>query len=505
MQNSSYSQSRSTKHLHHCHCSSSSSVPLHCITMAESTSMSPYLLFLLSLSLIMPNGTHSYDNNTFNLQKLQKKQQSVAPGCLLPESRREKGAIILEMKDRGQWSGNKDNWLEKQLELDIVHVRSIQNHIRKKASGHIEDSSETQVPLTSGVKFQTLNYIVSVGLGSQNMTMIVDTGSDLTWVQCEPCRSCYNQKEPLFKSSNSPSFQSILCNSTICQSLQSGTGNSGACDSNPSTCDYVVNYGDGSYTRGELGVEKLSFGGISVSNFVFGCGRNNKGLFGGASGIMGLGRSDLSMISQTNATFGGVFSYCLPSIQAGASGSLVMGNQSEVFKNVTPIAYTRMVPNLQLSTFYILNLTGIDVGGVALQNLSFGNGGVILDSGTVISRLPPSVYNAVKAKFLEEFSGLPSAPGFSILDTCFNLTGYKEVNIPTINMHFEGNAELNVDVTGIFYLVKEDASRVCLALASLSDEYEMGIIGNYQQRNQRVIYDAELSKVGFAAEPCSFT
>ncbi|XP_027926853.1 aspartyl protease family protein At5g10770-like [Vigna unguiculata] len=489
-------------HLHHCHCSSSSSLLLHCITMAESTYL---LLFLLSLFLIMPNGAHSYDNNTFYLQKSQKKHQNRAPGCLLPQSRREKGAIILEMKDRGEWSGEKDNWHEKQLALDVLHVRSIQNHIRKTTSRHIEDSSETQVPLISGVKFQTLNYIVSVGLGSQNMTMIVDTGSDLTWVQCEPCLSCYNQKGPLFKSSNSTSFQSILCNSTTCQSLQSGTGNSGACDSNPSSCDYVVNYGDGSYTRGELGFEKLSFGGISVSNFVFGCGRNNKGLFGGASGIMGLGRSELSMISQTNATFGGVFSYCLPSIRNGASGSLVMGNQSEVFKNVTPIAYTRMVPNLQLSTFYILNLTGIDVGGVALQNLSFGNGGVILDSGTVISRLAPSVYNAVKAKFLEEFSGFPSAPGFSILDTCFNLTGYEEVNIPTISMHFEGNAELNVDATGIFYLVKEDASRVCLALASVSDEYEMGIIGNYQQRNQRVIYDAKLSKVGFAAEACSFT
>lgn len=202
------------------------------------------------------------------------------------------------------------------------------------------------------------------------------------------------------------------------------------------------------------------------------------------------------------------FSYCLPSTdQAGASGSLVMGNQSGVFKNVTPIAYTRMLPNLQLSNFYILNLTGIDVGGVSLhvQASSFGNGGVILDSGTVISRLAPSVYKALKAKFLEQFSGFPSAPGFSILDTCFNLTGYDQVNIPTISMYFEGNAELNVDATGIFYLVKEDASRVCLALASLSDEYEMGIIGNYQQRNQRVLYDAKLSQVGFAKEPCTFT
>ncbi|XP_061373131.1 aspartyl protease family protein At5g10770-like [Gastrolobium bilobum] len=466
-------------------------------------------LSLASLYLIFANGVHSFEEKTFNVKKLQRKQQhGTIPGCLLPESRREKGAIILEMKDRGHCLEKNTDWNrrhKKQLVMDGLLVRSIQNQFRKMVSSQIADASEAQVPLTSGIKLQTLNYIVTMGLGGQNMTMIVDTGSDLTWVQCEPCESCYNQQGPLFKPSTSPSYQSILCNSTTCQSLPFATGNSGACGSNSSTCDYVVNYGDGSYTTGELGVEHLSFGGISVSNFVFGCGRNNKGLFGGTSGLIGLGRSDLSVISQTKATFGGVFSYCLPSTDAEASGSLVIGNESAVFKNVTPIAYTRMLPNPQLSNFYILNLTGINVGGVAMQASGFGNGGILLDSGTVITRLAPSVYKAVKEEFTKQFSGFPSAPGFSILDTCFNLTGYQEVNIPTIRMYFEDNAELNVDVTGIFYLVKKDASLVCLALASLSDEYEIGIVGNYQQRNQRVIYDTKQSKVGFAGEPCSFT
>ncbi|KAJ1428463.1 Xylanase inhibitor, C-terminal [Sesbania bispinosa] len=452
--------------------------------------MLPSFLSLVFLCLIIANGVQSFEEKIFKVQKLQRKQQHGTLGCLLPESRREKGAIILEMKERSHCSEKKANWnrrVKKQLILDDLFVLSIQNRIKKMASTQISDASETHVPLTSGIKFQTLNYIVSIGLSGQNMTMIVDTGSDLTWVQCEPCKSCYNQKGPLFKPSTSPSYQSIQCNSTTCQSLQFATGNSGACGSNPSTCNYVVNYGDGSYTSGDLGVEHLNFGGISVSNFVFGCGRNNKGLFGGASGLMGLGRSYLSMISQTSATFGGVFSYCLPSTESGASGSLVMGNESIVFKNVTPISYTRMVPNPQLSTFYILNLTGINVGGVAVQASSFGNSGILLDSGTVITRLPPSVYKALKAEFLKQFSSFPSAPGFSILDTCFNLTGYEEVNTPTIRMYFEDNAELNVDVSGIFYFVKQDASQVCLALASLSDDYEIGIIGNYQQRNQRKV------------------
>ncbi|KAJ1429212.1 Xylanase inhibitor, C-terminal [Sesbania bispinosa] len=444
----------------------------------------------------------------FNVQMLQRKQQLGTLGCLLPESRREKGAIILEMKDRGYCSEKKIHWnrrLQKQLILDDLHVRSMQNRIRKMVSSHSVEASQIQIPLASGINLQTLNYIVTMGLGNQNMTVIIDTGSDLTWVQCEPCMSCYNQQGPVFKPSTSSSYNSILCNSSTCQSLQSATGNTGPCAGNQSACNYAVNYGDGSYTNGELGVEHLSFGGISVSNFVFGCGRNNKGLFGGVSGLMGLGRSYLSLISQTNDTFGGVFSYCLPTIEAGSSGSLVMGNESSVFKNLTPVAYTSMVPNPQLSNFYILNLTGIDVGGVALEALSFGNGGILIDSGTVITRLAPSIYKALKAEFLKQFSGYPSAPGFSILDTCFNLTGYQEVSIPTISMYFEDNAELNVDVAGIFYIVKEDASQVCLALASLSDEDDIAIIGNYQQRNQRVIYDIKQSKVGFAGESCSFT
>ncbi|KAF7843174.1 aspartyl protease family protein [Senna tora] len=479
--------------------------------MAKAMAFSSFFLSLVSLYLIIiANGVHSFgEKKTFKVQKMQAKQLLGPMGCLLPESRRQNGAVVLEMKDRGHCSEKKLSWnrrFQKQLVFDDLRVRSMQSQIRKMVSGHTEDDvTETQVPLTSGIVFETLNYVVTIGFGSQNMTVIVDTGSDLTWVQCKPCKSCYNQQGPLFNPSSSSSYQSVLCDSSICQSLQLAIGNSGPCGNNNITaCNYEVSYGDGSFSYGELALDYLTFGGVSVRNFVFGCGRNNKGLFGGTSGLMGLGRSKLSMISQTDATFGGVFSYCLPTVEAGASGSLVMGNEFSVFKNVTPIAYTRMVPNPQLPTFYILNLTGINVGDVPLKTPSFGNGGVIIDSGTVITRLAPSVYKALKAEFLKQFSGFPSVPGFSILDTCFNLTGYQEVNIPTIRIYFEDNVELNVDVNGIFYMVKEDASQVCLALASLSSEYETGIIGNYQQRNQRVVYDTKQSKVGFAGESCGF-
>ncbi|KAJ6428243.1 hypothetical protein OIU84_023625 [Salix udensis] len=270
---------------------------------------------------------------------------------------------------------------------------------------NIDDSVDsTLIPLTSGIRIQTLNYIVTLELGGRKMTVIVDTGSDLSWVQCQPCKRCYNQQDPVFNPSTSPSYQTVLCSSPACQSLEFATGNSGVCGSSPPTCNYVVNYGDGSYTGGELSMEHLNLGNsTTVNNFIFGCGRNNQGLFGGASGLVGLGRSSLSLISQTSAMFGGVFSYCLPITEAESSGSLIMGG------------------------------------------------------------------NSSRGRF-------PSAPAFMILDTCFNLSGYQET----------------------------DASQVCLAVASLSYENEVGIIGNYQQKNQRVIYDTKGSMLGFAAEACSF-
>lgn len=402
-------------------------------------------------------------------------------------------ATVLEMKHREHGK------LEKRIILDDVRVKSIQSRVC------VSTENEAQLPLSSGLNLQTLNYIVTMTLGGRNLTVIVDTGSDLSWVQCQPCRRCYIQPEPLFNPSISPSYQSVQCSSKTCQTLQYATGNSALCTKNPPLCNYAVSYGDGSYTHGELGKDHLVLGEIVVENFVFGCGRNNKGLFGATSGLMGLGRSDLSLISQTYDVFEGVFSYCLPDSDSGSSGSLTLGTDASFFKNSTPVSYTRMLQNPQIYSFYMLNLTGITIGGVGIEPSSFGKNGVLIDSGTVITRLPPSVYRGLKAELLKEMSGFPSAPGFSILDTCFNLSAYDEVSIPAVRMQFEGGAEMSVDVDGMFYFVKKDASQVCLAIASLAYEDEIGIIGNYQQRNTRVVYDIKQMKLGFAKEICSFS
>lgn len=418
-------------------------------------------------------------------------------------SRTVEGTTVLEMK---QTKPREADDVLKFLVSDDARVSSLQFRIRNGSNESAQEGSsmEVQIPLSSGVTLQTLNYVVAIELGGRKMTVIVDTGSDLTWVQCKPCTSCYNQQDPVFDPSASSSYRNIPCNSPTCDSLSLATGNSGVCGTDEQSCSYSLSYGDGSYSHGVLSSESINLGGTLVKNFIFGCGESNQGLFGGTSGLMGLGRTQLSLVSQTAFQFGGVFSYCLPASEFDSSGSLVLGSNSSVYKNSTPIVYTRLISDPLQGPFYYLNLTSISVGGMTLQASGFSNGRILIDSGTVITRLVPSIYRALRDEFVKQFSGFSPAPAFSILDTCFNLTGYTEVSVPTLRLQFEGEVELDVDATGVLYFVQKDASQVCLALASLLYEDETTIFGNYQQKNLRIVYDTAGNRLGFAEEACGY-
>ncbi|KAF2313047.1 hypothetical protein GH714_008888 [Hevea brasiliensis] len=184
-------------------------------------------------------------------------------------------------------------------------------------------------PRTAGALVQAGNYIVTVGLGTpkKDLSLIFDTGSDLTWTQCEPCvRSCYKQKDPTFDPSQSTSYTNISCGSSLCNSLASATGNTLNCDS--STCVYGIQYGDSSFSVGFFGKERLTLTPTEAfDNFYFGCGQNNQGLFGGSAGLLGLGRDPLSLVSQTSRKYNKLFSYCLPS-SSSSTGFLTFGGYS---------------------------------------------------------------------------------------------------------------------------------------------------------------------------------
>lgn len=233
--------------------------------------------------------------------------------------------------------------------------------------------------------------------------------------------------------------------------------------------------------------------------FLFGCGQNNQGLFRGAAGLLGLGRNKISFVQQTAQKYNRIFSYCLPSVSS-STGYLSFGYAGKVSAS---LKYTPLSTISQGDSFYAVNLVGISVAGskLSISPSVFTSSGTIIDSGTVITRLPATAYSALKSAFRQQMTGYPSAAAVSILDTCYNLSGYSSIKIPKISFFFGGGTALEVDPQGILYAVR--VAQVCLAFAGNSDDRSVTIFGNTQQKRLQVVYDIGGGRIGFGPASCS--
>lgn len=115
------------------------------------------------------------------------------------------------------------------LQQDQARVDSIHSKFAKNSgsAGDVKQPDAAELPANDGSVVGSANYIVQVGLGTpkKELSLVFDTGSDLTWTQCEPCvKACYKQKEPIFDPRLSTSYSNISCSSTLCSSLSSATG-----------------------------------------------------------------------------------------------------------------------------------------------------------------------------------------------------------------------------------------------------------------------------------------
>ncbi|KAI6679170.1 hypothetical protein NL676_033051 [Syzygium grande] len=391
---------------------------------------------------------------------------------------------------------------------DQSRVKSIQSRFSKITSASASTSetnrvrdSKADLPVQSGSTVGAGNFIVTVGLGTpkKELSLIFDTGSDLTWTQCEPCaKYCYKQKEPTFNPSLSASYTNVTCSSSLCSALISATGNTPGCSA--STCVYGIQYGDSSYSVGFFGKERLTLTSRdAIDNFLFGCGQNNRGLFGGSAGLLGLGRDKLSLVQQTASKYGKYFSYCLPS-SSSSTGHLTFGKGSGASGSVK---FTPLATISQGDNFYGINIEGISVAGTKLSISSsiFSNAPGIIDSGTVITRLPPTAYSALSSAFKKMMTKYPKAPALSILDTCYDLSKYSTVSIPKVSFYFNGKTSVDLEPSGILYAAS--ASQVCLAFAGNGDDTDVLIYGNVQQQSFEVVYDVAGLKLGFSPKGCA--
>ncbi|OVA04142.1 Peptidase A1 [Macleaya cordata] len=359
-------------------------------------------------------------------------------------------------------------------------------------------TKSVDIPLKPGVSINTGNYYINVGLGTpaKSYAMIVDTGSSLTWLQCQPCQIyCHSQVGPVFDPTTSNTYKAVSCDAAECSSLESATLNPSSC-SKRNVCIYQASYGDSSYSIGYLSRDTLSVApSETLPGFVYGCGQDTDGLFGKAAGLIGLSRNKLSMLAQLSSKYGYVFSYCLPT--SSSTGTLSIGQSSY---NPAGYKFTPMLADPRDSTLYFLRLTGITIAGklISVSPEKYKTP-TIIDSGTVITRLPATVYTALRVAFVKAMSKYATAPPYSILDTCFKASS-AGMSVAEVTLMFQGGADLKLGAQNI--VLEVDNGVTCLAFAGNDDDSGVAIIGNLQQETFKVAYDVTNSRIGFAAGGC---
>ncbi|KAK8521366.1 hypothetical protein V6N12_005274 [Hibiscus sabdariffa] len=395
------------------------------------------------------------------------------------------------------------NLVLSRLERDSARVDSLTTELELAINGVHKSELKPVVteiepealstPVTSGTSLGSGEYFTRVGIGSpaKQFYMVLDTGSDVNWIQCEPCSECYQQSDPIFDPSASSSYTPVSCDSSQCSSLRESACRDGK-------CLYQVRYGDGSYTVGDFVTETVSFGNSgNINDVALGCGHTNEGLFVAAAGLLGLGGGPLSMTSQIKATS---FSYCLVDRDSAGSSTLDFNAGLPGDSVVAPLIRSRKV-----DTFYYVGLTGLSVGGQPVQlppgifDLDqSGNGGVLVDCGTAITRLQTQAYNALRDAFVSLTRDLPTTSGVALFDTCYDLSSRSSVSVPTVAFVFGDGKSLDLPAKN--YLIPLDSSGTyCFAFAPSSS---LSIIGNVQQQGTRVSLDLANNRVGFSSNKC---
>lgn len=354
---------------------------------------------------------------------------------------------------------------------------------------------DLSTPVVSGTSQGSGEYFSRIGVGTpaKQFYMVLDTGSDVNWLQCQPCTDCYQQTDPVFTPSSSSSYTALTCESPQCGSLEVSACRTGK-------CLYQVSYGDGSFTVGDFVTETVSFGDSgSVNDVALGCGHDNEGLFMGSAGLLGLGGGPLSLTKQIKASS---FSYCLVDRDSSKSSTLDFNSAAPGAESV----FAPLVKNGKVDTFYYVGLTGMSVGGKTVsippslfQMDESGDGGIIVDSGTAITRLQTQAYNSLRDAFVKLTPDLKSTSGVALFDTCYDFSSLSSVQVPTVSFQFTGGRSLALPAKN--YLIPVDsAGTFCFAFAPTTSS--LSIIGNVQQQGTRVTFDLANSRVGFTPNKC---
>ncbi|XP_054813243.1 aspartic proteinase CDR1-like, partial [Prosopis cineraria] len=337
-------------------------------------------------------------------------------------------------------------------------------------------------------------YLMTYSIGTPEFQTrgFADTGSDLVWLQCLPCQSCFPQEADKFNPLNSYTHINVLCDSQRCESARRSVSKQSCDQSN--VCRYFEKYGGGSTSEGIISHDTLTLGSTSggkvrFTRFTFGCGYNNNEKFSRkTSGIVGLGRGPLSLVSQISSFIDGYFSYCLVPPFVASSVKLKFG-QSALFSG--PDVVSTPLVSKWPPTYYYLTLEAMSVAGKRIRMPSGTEGNIVIDSGTTVTYLPRDFYTELKAEVSIVMDQRSNRAFHPLGDLCYETQRIEDVGAPIITAHFKG-ADVLLDAINTFIMVDYE-----VACFSFKDTSDIAIYGNVAQLNFLIGHDLQKNLVSF--------
>ncbi|KAK8512310.1 hypothetical protein V6N12_032032 [Hibiscus sabdariffa] len=380
--------------------------------------------------------------------------------------------------------------------------------------------------LCKGIGFtsqESASATAALGTPPQNVSMVLDTGSELSWLHCNQTTRNSLPDPTIFYPNQSTSYKPIPCFSPTCTNKTQDFPIPASCDSD-NLCHATLSYADSSSSDGNLASDIFHLGSSdNISGLVFGCMvsifSSNSDEDSKTTGLMGMNRGSLSFVSQMGFP---KFSYCISG--SDFSGLLLLGDS-----NVTWLAPLNYTPLIQISqplpyfdrVAYTVQLEGIKVSGKLLPIPKWvlvpdhtGAGQTMVDSGTQFTFLLGPVYNALRAEFLNQTTGVLRVlddPNFvfqGAMDLCYRVpVGETSVpNLPSVSLVFAG-AEMVVSGDRVLYRVPGEIRGSdwvwCMSFGN-SDMLgvEAYVIGHHHQQNVWMEFDLERSRIGLAQVRC---
>ncbi|KAM3311643.1 hypothetical protein ACQJBY_031959 [Aegilops geniculata] len=375
---------------------------------------------------------------------------------------------------------------------------------RAATPGKSPSSSSTAVFQLQGAVYPIGHYYVTMNIGdpAKPYFLDVDTGSDLSWLQCDaPCQSCNKVPHPWYK----PTKNKIVpCAASLCTSLSPNK----KC-AVPQQCDYQIKYTDKATSLGVLVADNftLSLRNSSTvrANLTFGCGYDqqvgkNGAVQAATDGLLALGKGSVSLLSQLKqqGVTKNVLGHCF---STNGGGFLFFGDDIVPTSRVTWVPMARTTSGNYYSPgsgtlYFDRRLLGVKPMEV------------VFDSGSTYTYFAAQPYqatvSALKAglsKSLKEVSDV-SLPLCWKGQKVFKSVSEVKNDFKSLFLSFGKNSVMEIPPEN--YLIVTKYGNVCLGiLDGTAAKQTFNIIGDITMQDQMIIYDNEKGQLGWIRGSCS--